>query len=116
MELVNWIFFGPAKLLAAMPYAGLVIACVFIGVQAWLSHRSKTPFERTFFREAPVLGGLLWLIFNLYELQVSAIAARNLPADSLRMDLIILVPILYVMTLAALLSIRAQLKPKRPDQ
>ncbi len=116
MELVSWIFFGPAKLLAVLPYAGFVVGGVFVGTQAWLSHRSKTPFERTFFREAPVLGGLLWLIFNLYELQVSAIAARNLSADSLRMDLIILVPILYVMTLAALLSIRAQLKPKRPDQ
>lgn len=115
MELVSWIFFGPAKLLAVLPYAGFMLASVFVSVQAWLSHRSKTPFERTFFREAPVLGGLLWLIFNLYELQVSAIAARNQTADSLRMDLIILVPILYVMTLAALLSIRAQLKHKRSD-
>ena len=115
MELVSWIFFGPAKLLAILPYAGFAITCVFVGVQAWLSYRSKTPFERAFFREAPVLGGLLWLIFNLYELQVSAIAVRNLAAVSLRMDLIILVPILYVMTLAALLSIRAQLKSKRPD-
>ncbi len=115
MELVSWIFFGPAKLLAVLPTAGFVIASVFIGVQAWLSHRSKTPFERTFFREAPVLGGLLWLIFNLYELQVSANAVRNLTGDTLRMDLIILVPILYVMTLAALLSIRAQLKRNRPD-
>ena len=116
MELASWIFFGPAKLLAVLPYAGFVIACVFIGVQAWLTHRSKTPFERRFFREAPVLGGLLWLIFNLYELQVSANAARGLTGDTLRMDLIILVPILYVMTFAALLSIRAQLKLNRPDQ
>ena len=116
MELVSWIFFGPAKLLAVWPYAGFVIGSAFVGLQAWLSHRSKTPFDRTFFREAPVLGGLLWLIFNLYERQVIAIAAKNLTADSLRMDLIILVPILYVMTLAALLSIRTQLKSNRSDQ
>ena len=116
MEFVSWIFFGPAKLLAVWPYAGFVIGGAFVGLQAWLSHRSKTPFDRTFFREAPVLGGLLWLIFNLYELQVSAIAAKGLTADGLRMDLIILVPILYVMTLAALISIRTQLKFKRPDQ
>ena len=116
MELVSWIFFGPAKLLAVLPTAGFVIAGVFIGVQVWLTHRRKTRFERTFFREAPVLGGLLWLIFNLYELQVSANTARNVTTDTLRMDLIILVPILYVMTFAALLSIRAQLQPHRPDQ
>ena len=113
MEIVSWIFFGPAKLVANWPYAGVLIAVAFIAVQAWLSSRRGTLFERGFFREAPVFAGLLWLIFNLYELQLAATLARNLAGTTLRMDLIILVPILYVLTVAAIVSIRAQLQDKR---
>ena len=109
MELVDWIFFGPAKLIAAWPYAGFLIAVLLIGVQAALSWRKGALFEAKFFREAPVFAGLLWAIFNLYELQFAATFAQTLDGSSFRMDLIVLVPILYVLTLAAILSIRAQL-------
>ena len=112
MELVDWIFFGPAKLIAVWPYAGFLIAALLIGVQAALSWRNGALFERGFFREAAVFAGLLWVIFNLYELQFAATFQQKLAGSSLRMDLIILVPILYVLTLAALLSIRAQLKTR----
>lgn len=113
MEFIHWIFFGPAKLVAIWPYAGVIIAAALIAVQAWLSRRRGTLFKRGFFREAPVFAGLLWLIFNLYELQLSATLAQNVIDTTLRMDLIILVPILYVLTCAALMSIRAQLQDKR---
>ena len=116
MALVDWIFFGPAKLLAIWPYAGGLIAIVLIGVQAALSWRKGAFFERGFFREAPVFAGLLWLIFNLYELQIAATFPQKLAGGTLRMDLIILVPILYVLTLAAIFSIRAQLLNKRTDK
>ena len=110
MELINWIFFGPAKLVAIWPYTGIFIAAALIVVQAWISQRRGALFKRGFFREATVFAGLLWLIFNLYELQLAAIFAQNQVTGTLRMDLIILVPILYVLTLAAMLSIRAQLR------
>ena len=110
MEFVSWIFFGPAKLVAAWPYAGIVIAIGLIAAQAWLSWCKGAPFGRDFFREAPVLAGLLWLIFNLYELQLAAVLTQNRVDSMLRMDLIILVPILYVLTLAAFISLRSQLR------
>jgi hypothetical protein len=109
MDLTSWIFFGPAKIVDAWQYAGIAIALALIGVQAWFSWRKRELAGADFFREAPVFAGLLWVIFNLYELQVAAIYTQGAAAgNALRMDLIILVPILYAMTFAALLSIRAQ--------
>lgn len=112
MEFVSWIFFGPAKLIAAWQYAGALVAITLIGLQCWLSWRRRTLFEREFFRQAPVFAGLLWLIFNLYELQFAATSVPGMDGGTLRMDLIVLVPILYVLTLAAVLSIRGQLQNK----
>lgn len=114
MEFINWVCFGPAKLLAIYPLAGVVIAVAMIGLQALLSWRKAALFQRNFFREAAVLAGLLWLIFNLYELQVSAILATSDSGGTLRMDLIILVPILYALTAAGVLSVIAQLRGGRP--
>ena len=113
MELVSWIFFGPAKIVAIWAYAGMLIGAALIGVQAWLRRLKGAMVDRDFFRQAPVLAGLLWMIFNLYELQAVAILAKNPAGGTLRMDLIILVPILYALTLAAILSIRAQLRDRR---
>ena len=114
MEFGNWVLFGPAKLLAIYPLAGAAIAVAMIGLQAFLSWRKGTLLQRNFFREAAVMAGLLWLIFNLYELQVSAILARSESGSTLRMDLIILIPILYALTVAAALSVIAQLRGSRP--
>lgn len=109
MEFFSWIFFGPAKLVAVWPYAGFLIAIALIAAQGWLCQRKGAPLGLDFFREAPVLAGLLWLIFNLYELQLAATLSQNRVDSMLRMDLIILVPILYVLTLAAIFSARTQL-------
>lgn len=116
MDIVSWIFFGPGKLVALWPYAGAAVAIALIGGQAFLSWRKGGLFERAFFREAPVLAGALWLIFNLYELQFSATMANAQAGANLRMDLIILVPILYVLTAAAVLSIHAQLRKARANK
>jgi hypothetical protein len=113
MELVNWIFFGPAKIITIWPYAGILIGTVLIAVQVWLTRRKGGAMDRELFRQAPVLAGLLWVIFNLYELQVVAILAKNSAGGTLRIDLVILVPILYVLSVAAILSIRAQLQNTR---
>ncbi|MEQ1516694.1 MAG: hypothetical protein ABL931_09420 [Usitatibacteraceae bacterium] len=111
MEVASWIFFGPGKLLTAWPYAGFGAGIALIAVQAVLSWREQTLFERGFFRQAPVLAGLIWLIFNLYELQFNATNPTG--KQSFRVDLIILVPILYALTVAAALSIRAQLQNRQ---
>ncbi len=114
MEFVSWIFFGPAKLIALWPHAGVVIAAGLITLQAWLTWRAGTAFGRGFFREAAVFTGLLWLIFNAFELQMSAFAGRT-AGTSLRLELIVLVPILYVLTAAAVLSLARQMKqPEQP--
>ncbi len=117
MDIFEWLFFGPAKLIALWAYAGVAIAVGMIAMQAWLTWRARKPFDLRFFREAPVFAGLLWLIFTAFELQMSAIAAKT-AGGFLRLDLIVLVPILYVMTAAAVLSLvkqmRAPAKPGRP--
>ena len=116
MEFFSWIFFGPAKLIALWPYAGLAIAGGLIAMQAWLIWRARKAFDIGFFREAPVFAGLLWLIFSAYEWQMSAVAAKG---GMLRLDLIVLVPILYMLTAAAALSVARQMntpvKTGQPD-
>ena len=117
MEILKWLFFGPAKLIALWPYAGVAIAGVLIAFQVWLKWRARRPFDIGFFREAPVFAGLLWLIFNAFELQMSAVSVPKAESGMLRMDLIVLVPILYVLTIAAVLSLAKQIKaPAKADQ
>lgn len=116
MEFFKWIFFGPAKLIALWPYAGVAIAFGLIALQAGLIWRARKAFDMGFFRETPVFAGLLWLIFNAFELQMSAISVKT-ETGILRLDLIVLVPILYVLTAAAGLSLaRQMLPPVKPDQ
>jgi hypothetical protein len=122
MEIFSWLFFGPAKLIALWPYAGVVIAGALIALQAYVIWRAQKPFDIGFFREAPVFAGLLWLIFNAFELQMSAVSAPAKEANSgmLRLDLMVLVPILYVLSAAAVLSLAKQIhgpvKNDRPDR
>ena len=113
MEFFDWLFFGPAKLIGLWSYAGVAIAGLLVALQAWLTWRAQRPFDRSFFREAPVFAGVLWLIFNAFELQMSAIAAKTV-GGFLRLDLIVLVPILYVLTVAAVLSLAKQIKTVGP--
>jgi hypothetical protein len=109
MELLDWIFFGPARLIAYWRYAGVAVALALIVFQAWLTWRSRKLFNMQFFREPAVFTGFLWLIFNAFELQMSATAARN-GTVPFRLDLIFLVPLLYAMTIAAIVSIARQFK------
>jgi hypothetical protein len=114
MDLLSWIFFGPAKLIAFWQYAGVAVAAALIGAQAWLIWQAQRPFNIGFFREAPVFAGLLWLIFGAFEWQMPPIGAST-QGVFLRLDLIVLVPILYVLTAAALLSLGQQVKkPVKP--
>ena len=111
---MSLIFFGPAALIAHWPYAGVVIAIILIATQTLLTARASRSFDKTFFREAAVFAGLLWLIFGFYEIQIMAAIANagktGAPVNLFRIDLIILVPILYLMSVAAIVSIVRQLK------
>lgn len=117
---MQWIFFGPAMLVARWPDAGLVIGAMGIVIQACLGWRARRSFDRYFFREAPVFAGLLWVIFGFYERQMptGAVAATANTgsaqwASFLRLDLMVLTPILYVLTAVAVYSVARQLRAKR---
>jgi hypothetical protein len=111
---MSWIFFGPAVLIAHWPYAGIAVACLLIITQVLLTIWKRGAFDTGFFREAPVFAGLLWLIFGFYEMQIRAAMATNgKPIEIMgffRLDLIVLVPILYLMTGAAIYSIVRQIQ------
>lgn len=116
--MTDWIFFGPAKLIALWPYAGLLLGVSLIAVQVLFHLRGRKPFDRNFFREATVFAGLLWVLFGFYEMQVAAAmttAAANAGTakkvtELFRLDLVILVPILYLMSAFAVWSIVRQLR------
>ena len=108
MELAQWLFFGPAKISALWPYSGAVIAVTLIVLQAAVNLKAGRPFDKTFFRKAPVFAGLLWLIFGFYEMQIQAALAQPVESDLptlLRLDLIVLSPILYLMSAMAMYSL-----------
>lgn len=105
---MTWLYAGPAHLIAWWPYVGVAIATVFIGMEAWFWRRRGERFDRQFFRQAPVFAGILWLIFGFYEQQMQAIT-RAAGATPLRLDLMVLTPILYVFTALALWTFYARL-------
>ena len=114
---MSWIFFGPAALIAYWPYAGVAIAVFLIATQVLLTARAGKAFDKTFFREAAVFAGFLWLIFGFYEMQMLAAMDRAGASEGsknfLRIDLVILVPILYLMSAAAIYSIVRQLRNEK---
>jgi hypothetical protein len=116
--MTSWIFFGPSKLIALSPYAGAMIALALIVMQIGLNLRRQTAFGKTFFREPAVFAGLLWLIFGFYEMQVAAAlptakanaGAAKQVSELFRLDLVVLVPILYLLSALAIWSIGNQLR------
>lgn len=93
-------------LIAIWPLAGVAIATLLIACQLVLTHRGGEPLDLRFFRKAPVFAGLLWLIFNGFEAQMAVLAGKS--GGLLRIDLMVLVPILYVLTATAIYSIAHQ--------
>ena len=109
MEFLSWLYYGPAKLIAHWHAAGVVLGGVLIAAQIGLTLWSGRHFDAGFFRAAPVFAGLLWWIFNAYELQIAATSEPGPAGGTLRIDLMVLVPILYVLTLAAVVTIVREL-------
>lgn len=114
MDTINWICFGPAKLIAEQAYAGFAIAAALIGLQAIRTNFSSQTFDKQWFRKAPVFTGFLWAIFNLYESQITSVLATNTAAPTLvRLDLLFLAPLLYALTGSAVHSLLFQVFLKR---
>ena len=62
---------------------------------------------------APTFGGLLWIIFRAFELQIQA-GEKTLTAP-IRIDLLILAPILYVFSLLGAISLIQQIRGRAGD-
>lgn len=102
---MDWLLFGPSKLIAHWPYAGFVVGAFLIAFAAWRRWKAGSSFDIRFFRDPIVFAGVLWALFNAYERQTTAIAAQALGSGAFRMDLIVLIPILYVMSAAAVATL-----------
>lgn len=108
---MDWLFFGPARLIETMPWAGLCIAAALV-VADFIRRPPQTgegsAMASKLARRPAVLAALLWVIFNLYERQVGAVFASD--KGLVRLDLLVLTPVLYVMTVFAIVSV---LRPQR---
>ena len=109
--MIDWLIFGPAKMLALWPDAGIAICVAMLLVEAAFSLRTRAGWNMDYFRRAPVLCGLLWLIFTFYERQIGAVGIfPGDPAKAFRIDLLVLTPVLYVFTAAAIASLWQRLR------
>lgn len=114
-DAMDWLLFGPSMLIAHWPYAGYVVGAILGAVAVWRRLKIGLPFDLGFFRDPIVFAGILWMVFNAYERQTTAIASQSSGVGvtgAFRMDLIVLIPILYVMSAAAVVAIVGKLKPQ----
>lgn len=75
--MMNWILFGPSNLIEGWSSAGAIIGGVLCGLQLSLMIYRKQPINPGFFRQAPVVAGLLWVLYGFYELQMMALQKQN---------------------------------------
>jgi hypothetical protein len=113
METLSLLLFSPAILARAIPASSFVIGGFLIAIQLGMFRLFGRRYDRQFFRMAPTFGGLLWIIFGLYELQIQA-GEKTLTAP-IRIDLLILAPILYVFSLLAAISLIQQIRGRAGD-
>lgn len=99
-----WLIYGPAQLVERAPAAGFAIGVIALVVQAIRSASRGDRLSRDWLRYPLVLGGLLWLLFTLYELQMIGVGL-GLSTTRFRIDLIVLTPILYGVSAFAFMSL-----------
>src|SRR3989304_8310599 len=101
MDKLLTIFFFPIALMVGYPLLALVAAGSFLGFYFWLRKREESPnLKKAFFRV--LLGGLVWLVFAIYEYRMY-LWSKTVVAP-IRVDLLLITPILYLFTLAGILS------------
>ena len=113
METLSLLLFGPAILARVLPASSFVIGGFLIAIQLGLFHIFGRRYDRQFYRMAPTFCGLLWIIFGLYESQIQA--GEQTSIAPIRIDLLILVPILYVFSLLAAISLVQQIRGSAGD-
>jgi hypothetical protein len=89
------LFTFPSWLIQKSVWAVVIFAAILIVwalINLWLN---KTPISAQSAREPGIFAGLLWLIFVLYEQQMQSVPSI---ATGFRLDLIVLVPVLYILT------------------
>jgi hypothetical protein len=95
------LFTFPSWLIQRSVWAVVVFAAILIVwalVNLWLN---KMPVSAQSAREPGIFAGLLWLIFVLYEQQMQSVPSI---VTGFRLDLIILVPVLYILTVFSVWS------------
>ncbi len=102
MDKLLTIFFFPVAIMTGYPLLALVPAGSFLGFYFWQRMREEKPnLKKAFF---PVLlSGLVWLVFAIYEYRMY-LWSKTVVAP-IRVDLLLITPILYLFTLAGILSI-----------
>jgi hypothetical protein len=108
MEILSLLLFGPAILARTFPLSTFLIGGFLIATQLGMFRLFGRRYDRQFFRMAPTFGGLLWIVFGLYEMQIQA--GEKVLTASIRIDVLILAPALYVFSVLAVISLVQQLR------
>ena len=116
-DIYQWILFAPANLVALSAHGVALVASAAIAIQMLIDWRVRGAllFEARFFRQPAVFVGLLWLIYVLYELQMSATPSPRSAAQTHRWDLLVLTPIMMSMSVIAVVSLYRQIAPHQAE-
>ena len=107
MDKLIIIFFFPIAVMVGYPLLALVPAGGFLGFYFWQRNwEESSNFKKAYFRV--LLGGLVWLVFAIYEYRMYH-WSKTIVAP-IRVDLLLITPILYLFTIAGILAIWRILK------
>lgn len=110
MSAATLLFYGPKVFSEAYPWGCFTVAAALISLQLALVLRASEVLDKSFFRKPAVFAGLLWLIYGLYEPQLRA----GFPNANIRIDMLVLTPILYCFSVLAAYSLYNQLRGPPP--
>jgi hypothetical protein len=92
------LFYAPMMLASARPAAPFILAAIFGLAQLVLLLRHRQRPVMLLWRRPALFAAAIWVVYGLYELQVQA----TTPSANIRIDLLVLAPILYVFTAVAI--------------
>ncbi len=107
MDKLITLFFFPIALMVGYPFLAFVPAGSFLSFYFWQRNRGESAHsKKAFFRV--LLCGLAWLVFAIYEYRMYY-WSKTVVAP-IRVDLLLITPILYLFTIAGFLAIWRILK------
>lgn len=92
------IFYAPMALVLAQPAAPFIFSALLALAQCALLLRHRQRPTMLLWRRPALFAAAIWTVYGLYELQVQA----TMPTANIRIDLLVLAPILYVFSAVAL--------------